>query len=202
VSKFGGEAVGLVFTPKISRLNPFITVWHEVGHFLDHKAFGQPGGAFATDSGALASREQREAFTKLKNAISNSQARKTLDLWRDRALYGRQLDGDGVIPLGVTRGRTYLNYLTTDRESFARAYAQYMVVTSMNAEALAALRRMQAASTTGPVARNTRFNSKSIIHADVPDPNSWDYPWQWQDADFEPIRAAFDELFRTMGWRK
>jgi hypothetical protein len=28
------------------------------------------------------------------------------------------------------------------------------------------------------------------------------YPTQWDDDDFEPIAAAFDDLFKELGWQK
>jgi hypothetical protein len=191
----------LGFTAKLLKANPFMTVWHEVGHFLDHKGFGTIGGSFATESMALATSEQRVAFGKLMSAIKASKSIQTLVTWNQAELPGTGLHlGDGIVPAGVNR--TFVNYLLRSKEAFARAYAQYMAEASGNPAALKALRNMQAASTTGPVSGASPYNPHSTTRAEAPVPGSWDYPWQWSDEDFAPIRAAFDDLFKAMEWRK
>lgn len=66
----------------------------------------------------------------------------------------------------------YLRYLKRSEEVWARAYAQYIAVRSNDHVMLEELRRVQGSS----------------------------YPTQWDDADFEPIAAAIDEMFKALGW--
>jgi len=66
----------------------------------------------------------------------------------------------------------YVRYLKRSEEVWARAYAQYIAVRSSDPVMLEELRRVQGSS----------------------------YPTQWDDADFEPIAAAIDEMLKALGW--
>jgi hypothetical protein len=61
---------------------------------------------------------------------------------------------------------------------FARSYVQYIATKSGEPDLLAGL--------------NVDRKALGELH----------YPTQWDDADFVPIMAAFDELFKGLGWIK
>ena len=63
-------------------------------------------------------------------------------------------------------------------ELFARAYTQYVVLNGQNVELRQDLRRMQRA------------------------PENQIYRAYWADADFVPVAAAMERLFRLKGWIK
>lgn len=193
----------LGFGRKIMAKTPFMTVFHETGHFLDHRGL-HSGRGMATDGG-LVTQAHQEAMDRLIGAMKNSRPITTMANWQDvanRAAPGQTPGGDGVVPFGVHP--SHLEYLLRTREVFARAYAQYITVTSNHPAAMKELRAMQLGSAKGigPVSRMTKYNSKSVIYGQKPDADSWEYPWQWSDEDFKPIAAAFDNLMQVMGWRK
>jgi hypothetical protein len=74
--------------------------------------------------------------------------------------------------------RKFLGYLLTPYEIWARAYSQYIAVRSGDPEMLDQVSRL-------------RTRSGGLY-----------YPTQWDDADFEPIARAIDELMIQLGWRK
>lgn len=195
----GGAAIDIKISKAGLNAHPLNTLAHEVGHWLDNQALGrveeffgpghhpQPRGFFITQSYRGSPALEQWAAT-----VKSSPTYERLRTWRD----GRP--GDGTVPVGAN-GR-HLEYLLSTHETFARSYAQYVAVRSGDPAMMAELRRMQAAATYGPVSATTKFNLKPMGH--TPDPNSWDYPVVWQDAEFEPIAAAFDRMFEEMGWRK
>jgi len=189
--------------------HPINTLIHEVGHYIDAYAVGRnmPEGSFSwvQQRGAYAT-HIAGASTPMegwRTAAKNSPTYQRLRAWRDakpneRLAGGGGYEGDGTIPKGVVR--KHLSYLTSTEETWARSYAQYVVVRSGDPEAMAELRRMQQGASYGPVSANTPFNTKPM--GTDPTPNSWDYPVVWQDDEFEPIARAFDAIFEAMGWRK
>lgn len=72
----------------------------------------------------------------------------------------------------------HVEYLLTPHEVWARAYAQYIATRSERPILRRQLEEM----------RKTGFGVY--------------YPRQWNDADFAPIAAEFDALFRNLGWMK
>lgn len=127
-----------------------LTLAHEFGHFLDHK--GLPGDTFATRS------KDDPAVIELLDALNGSEAAAQLRAWTK-----------------ATGNRKYGNYLTSDIELFARAYAQYIAVRSGDEDLLEELDRKRRREPTAPT--------------------------QWDDEDFTPIAAAFDRLFTKLGLR-
>lgn len=87
-----------------------------------------------------------------------------------RLLYGNEKLNLNGLPYGADM--QYMRYLLRSEEIWARSYAQYIAVRSQNSAMLEELRKEQA----------------------------YIYPVAWQDADFEPIAAAIDELFKMIGW--
>ncbi|MYE05051.1 MAG: hypothetical protein F4Y00_08800 [Bacteroidetes bacterium SB0662_bin_6] len=69
-----------------------------------------------------------------------------------------------------------MKYLLQDQKIFARAYLQYIAEKSGNQPVLKAL----------DYVRN----------------NSPNFATQWDDADFKPIFAEFEKLFKKLGWRR
>lgn len=185
--------------------DPYNTAIHEAGHWLDHKAlpeakFGQqvvPRDAYASEHNDSA------AWENWRTAAKQSRTIQQLERWRQAGLmpdaahptYGYQ--GDGVTPRGAQRAN--VNYLLTAKETWARSYAQYVVVRSGDTAALAELRRKQAVSSYGPVKADTPFNRNGI--GKPAQANTWDYPVVWQDDEFEPIANAIDQILENKGWR-
>lgn len=179
-NRFTEQPTGFGFSSKVMAAQPRMGVYHEVGHFLDHVGFDPNVKAFASETSDL--------MTAWKAAVQRSQSIQTLQNWRN---------GVGA-PTGV-QART-LNYLLDTTEVWARSYAQWMALRSGNKLALRELRNMQAAGTVGNVAPTTRYNAKPM--GKKPTPDTWEYPWQWSDADFEPIAQAIDAIMERVGWRK
>jgi hypothetical protein len=198
---YSGTAVALGFGRKILKASPHIGVFHEVGHFLDHKGVTGGGRLFATaDRTMISDLPTRKAFDDLMTAIKQSESIQTLAKWHQAHLPGTGLSpGDGIVPKGVHRGM--VSYLLKSNEAFARAYAQYIATKSTNPAVKNELRRFQAqaAVATKPVPATMRYNGKSFGESDA---DTWEYPWQWTDTDFKPIEAAFDTLMDRLGWRK
>jgi len=70
----------------------------------------------------------------------------------------------------------YAKYLVTDKEMWARAYAQWVAKKSGDGRMLGQLDRI-------------RFSNEKI-----------DIPSQWSDADFVPIANKIDALMEDIGW--
>lgn len=194
-----GRAITIGYSKKVLKQTPFITVFHETGHYLDHQGLGVR--TFASQMPTGLSTDLGQAMDGLRTALKNSQAIQRLKLWNGANLPGSpHTYGDGVVPNTVNR--RFVNYLLSSTETFARAYAQYVAVKSEHPAALKELRATQAASNTAlqNVPKWHRYNPTAVSGAKMPD-GTWDYPWQWQDADFNPIEAAFDRVFEVMGWR-
>lgn len=175
-----GQPVALAYGPNITKNAPNMGVFHETGHFLDYAAFDSPANVAASEGSA--------AFDQWRAAVQGSKAMQSLKDWRD---------GKGR-PMGASDHA--LDYLLSGRETWARSYAQYVAVKSGDKAALKELRNMQAASTTGAVDQQTRYNRNTMGQAPIP--GSWDYPWAWSDEDFKPIEAAIDAILEGKGWRK
>jgi hypothetical protein len=73
--------------------------------------------------------------------------------------------------------RQYVNYLLSEQELWARSYAQWVATRSRDPQLLADLERINSQDKRGAAP-----------------------PRQWTDEDFEPIAAAIDRLFTSLGW--
>lgn len=183
--------------------HPLMTVFHETGHYLDSMGLlkgnqtaqfslaptlvrvrgtrGRRGGwttqmkprmvppgnppPGAASMLSLTTEDRRVVSPELdalKDALRNSQAFKDLQTSSNALSYRAKTD------------------MLSTKEVFARAYAQYIVVKSGNAQALAELDHFRSDMAAG---RHLKGR-------------------QWEDDDFKPIVEAFDNLFRAVGWMK
>jgi len=93
--------------------HPELSVVHEIGHFLDHQAFGHPG-SFASDAG--------DHHKEVMDAIGQSAAIRALERLQSRRVILLQVrNRRETEPVDQRMVRYYLGL----RERFARAYAQY-----------------------------------------------------------------------------
>lgn len=137
-----------------------LTLAHEIGHFLDHQAIGT-AGQFAS---------QTSKMKAVKEAIAETSAHKALKAIASKG----EIELNGAAHKLTPTLRKHINYLLSDEEVWARAYAQYIAQKSGNAA------------------------MKSQLSAILKAP-TWAIK-QWTDEDFAPIAKAIDELFRSLGW--
>jgi SPP1 gp7 family putative phage head morphogenesis protein len=163
-----GKPVGIEVNR--SAIGPRITTAHEVGHFLDHQAIARPGQFATAGSPGSMNAQVQSAMASLKTSIDNSDAIKRMNAIK--AAGGKTPDPRITIP------RQYLDYAIDDKETFARAYSQYIAVRSKDSAMLSELQ----------VLRSNAVHTSAGVHL------------QWEDADFVPIAEAFDRLFRALGW--
>jgi SPP1 gp7 family putative phage head morphogenesis protein len=149
-----------------------MTLAHELGHFIDHAGLGQVGvQRFGSET---------ELMNAWRRAVFSTPTVQTLEQHRDNML--RQLSTTIQTPAGprqVFISVRFLDYLLSDKELFARSYAQYIAVRSGDKAMLRELRRDQ-----------KRVDMDKGIY----------FSNQWQDDEFEVIAKAFDEAFRQLGW--
>jgi len=129
---------------------PELTAVHETGHLLDLEAIG-PKGKWASQTSHV---EMGQVIA----AIRSTQAVATLERRRAAAVGARQ--------------QRYLRYVLSERELWARAYAQYIALRSKDQELARQLQKIRL--------------SEAGRH--------------WDDADFAPVAAAIDNLFGALGW--
>lgn len=159
------------------------TVLHEVGHWLDFAAIGDPatnvpgGYWYASGGEGINSASQWAPMSSVFDAIRGSDAYRKLD--GTRGFYesmAANTDNSDYIR-SLYRGRLqFAEYMQSDVELWARAYAQYITDRAddqLLKDQLATLR--------------SRF----------PD----DLPGQWSEEDFAPIADAMDKFFTKIGWR-
>lgn len=204
-----GRAMGLGFTGKLLKNTPNMTVFHETGHFLDNKAFGE-GGTFGSEGGVNPALPPAAAaaLQQVRDTMASSQAYQTLVKWNKVNILKPgettpefQWGKDGI-PSSTDRGM--VSYLLKSRETFARAYAQYVAVKSGDPAALKELAKIQASSKPAVVGvePTAAYQQTPTLTGKKHVPGTWSYPWAWQDDDFAPIQRAFDQLFEVAGWRK
>ncbi|MBV6425153.1 MAG: hypothetical protein NAOJABEB_02967 [Steroidobacteraceae bacterium] len=159
---------------------PHLTMAHEFGHYLDFAGFGDVAaglqGEMMSRRPDLLPERLRGLASAWADAVRESKALKMLEDMRQ---------GPSRITIQGTSGnydfpidKAYLRYMTSAHEVWARSYAQYIAIRSGNA---AMLRELDV----------TRTRERSAMVS---------YSGQWEDDDFAPIAAAFDALFREMGW--
>lgn len=157
------------------QLHPHLTLWHEVGHWLDVLAL-------SATPGRLASGANHPDLRAWRDAVERSDAIRTMRQWLHEPRWITGPDGrlapNPRRPTHTENG--HIAYLLTPEEMFARAYAQWIATRSQHAAGLTELARVLDVAQTDPY-----------------DP----YRRQWSDDDFAPIAAALDRLFALRGWR-
>lgn len=97
-----------------------LTTAHEIGHFLDHQAFGTtPEFASELDSPVLVNWRQAVSASLAITALRQMASRKSIVV--------SQPDGDAFVHLVDS---TYVDHLLRLRELWARSYAQYVATRS------------------------------------------------------------------------
>lgn len=155
-----------------------MTYAHEAGHFIDQQWLGRHFGAerYGRDMYASKHADRIPELQRWHQAVKGSRAYQQLT---ELAQLGKARQTVKMVVNGSERDiipdRTYLRYVMTDHELFARSYSQYIATKSQYPPMLAELER-------------ERDPSRSAYHAT-----------QWADDDFEPIAEAFDDLFEQLG---
>lgn len=149
---------------RLSKLGdtPELTLAHEIGHFIDQQGIGS--GAWGTSDSKLSA-----LFSDWQRAVQASAA---------HAEWNRLLAGPSRLQVGqatVKLDKKWLRYILSDKELFARSYAQWIATRSGDSVLLRQLASRQPAA--------------SVLHYD-----------HWSDADFRPIAEAMAELFNRLGW--
>jgi hypothetical protein len=139
---------------------------HEIGHFLDYVALGSPN-RFASNSSRL--------LQSWRQSVRASQAVLSLALMRERGVVDVHNQGGTYDSIPVRM--SYVRYLLTYNELWARSYAQFVAVRNGQSELMAEL------------------NDRRTERRGVPY-----YPRFWQDVDFEPIAESIESLFRRFEW--
>lgn len=163
---------------------PRLTSVHEIGHFIDHAGWGPGGQRFGTDEMI----EPGGVLHAWWQATQNSAQTGVLQFLREQLPDGAALvdriRSDGT-RYTVDVDHRYIDYLTSHREMFGRAYAQWIAVRSGDPALLEDLEKARDPANGEQVVEGTGF---------LPG-----YPRYWSDEDFEPIAAALDEAFRQLG---
>jgi hypothetical protein len=172
-----GTESGLFVSTASAVKTPFFNAIHEVGHFLDYSGISRR----LTEQN-LSTIPEGANWTR--NFASHSNL-PIMDAWRQAVqatpTYQRLLEARDAST--ITRGTltipndpAYAQYMLSEQEIFARAYAQYVTTRSGNQEARRDLAYLQEQAR-----RET-------------------YPWQWQDDEFQAIAQSMDDIFRALGW--
>jgi hypothetical protein len=198
---YSGPREHIGFSRQGLTATPFNTTFHEMGHFLDRRGLGVDRFLTETYQRGVGAPAKDRAMAGLLEALGDSQSVRTLNKWRLALMRASSYrPGLGGVPTNLHPEQ--VGYMLRTKEVFARAYAQYVALRANHPAALAELRQMQENSRTAvdgvdPAARPNRQPLGRPL-----DPGSWEYPWAWQDDDFDPIARAFDALFEVMGWRR
>lgn len=144
------------------------TIVHEIGHFLDHRVSGGDH-TLGTEIGDPDVR-------RVMQAVKNTEGKKRLERIADGTEEATITYTNGnrvtqILPASVRR--KVRNYLLSDAELWARAYAQWVMTRSGSA----ALRRGHK------------------LHGEV----SLGKAEQWDDDDFAEVAAEFDDFMRRKG---
>ncbi len=147
--------------------HPELTTVHETGHFIDHMGIGAPKQFASEKDPRLKAWRKAVRESDLHSQLADLMAHKMVTV---------EINGQ----LRAYNVQPYVGYLLTDRETFARSYAQYVTLKSKDPLLHEQLERMR------------RFDAAAPI--------KWSR--QWDDDDFKPIAKAFDKLFKELGWAK
>jgi len=141
---------------------PRLTAAHEMGHFLDQQGIGKK--TYASEDPQFA-----KLFGAWRKAVHESGNVRRLN----EMLQGEdRIEHEGE---RVEVDKEWIRYALTERELFARSYAQWIAGRSNDDKMKAELRSTQ------------EFRPHRS---------------QWDDEEFEPIAAAMDEMFQELGWLK
>ena len=152
-----GDMKPVNITLKSNGQHPELTSIHETGHFLDHMGI-KSSSQFASQSDVM-----KEFFEKAKK----SEAYKRLTEIRANTTFSF----DGKTYAVTDKLRRHIDYLLSNEEIFARAYAQFITVKSQDNILLE-----QLGMSMGPL------------------------PYQWKQNDFIPLMEEIEKLFKQLGW--
>ena len=144
-----------------------LTLAHEIGHFLDHQVLDKRG-VFASDTSEL--------LDGWRKAVKKTKAFERLKETYNTRLY-RYKDSETVVD--ISRNKPFLRhlqYLISEKELFARSYAQYITEKSGSKKMLDAVK-------------------KTVSHNHVVSAST-----QWDSEDFAIVLKEFDKLFEKKGW--
>lgn len=164
--------------------NKVATLIHELAHFLDHKGLGDDPERFAS--------VVDQALNGWRAAIRNSAAVQTL---QEMAIFDQTrgqwsiFEDDQGRQLVWNPNQAFVVYALDPRELFARSYAQWVALRSGDDQLLDGVMA-------GLVIPQPPEGTPWTLAADSRSPG---HPSQWVAEDFEPIAAAFDELFASLG---
>lgn len=148
---------------------------HEVGHWLDHQALGQ-SGTFLSESLRGNSSREGVAMRKVIDRLNNS---RQISILRNMRVNPSEYKTEIETTTG-TRTRVphigTLNYYLSNKEMWARAYAQYIAFRSGDEKMIVQISR-------------TMESNDPVYNLS-----------QWPPGDFEPIAEAIDELMEVKGW--
>lgn len=164
---------------------PRLTLAHEIGHFIDNAGMTRTNPSDPHLGKYASQAPDFPGMDSLMGALRSSASVKTLlgyrDLMRQQG-YVRLEDGpNSSRRLILDTG--WLDYAVSEKELWARAYAQYIAVRSGDKKMMAELRRWQ-----------------KEYHAEAGKGDNIPVPEQWDDDDFSPIAAAIDRIFEALGW--
>lgn len=155
--------------------HPGMTFAHEFGHYFDHQDFGSKGYGGTSDAVVKGDGPLAEWWTK---------ARETKAYKRIKELQNQTEDVEFTLADGRTGKlrasaiRSHATYLGSPRETWARSYAQFVAKESGDPDLLKELADL--VKTGG-------------------DQTGGFFPSQWDDDDFETVRAAMRGLFKDQG---
>lgn len=220
----------MVLTPDGVRDHPQITLWHEVGHWLDVMALAKGG---ASHSGRVTPRPfgppqlgpapaAIAPYTRVGLPSSADVGNPLLTDWRATVLnapstqrlehWARAAPSEAIYRAHPARytGFTGDGVVPTD---VSRTYLQYLLrpeeLWARSYAQYIAIRSGQAQGLT-QLRQVQRVGARRAVSAtrryapetDQARPRrAWAYPHQWTDAEFRPIAEAIDALFETLGWR-
>jgi hypothetical protein len=159
---------------------------HEIGHFLDNSALRQDGEKWATDditAGPIAQvfrAIQESAVYREDMAMLDQIAADTAATRSPSGMFPRDATGRVIYPANYQLS-PLLKYATSNRELWARAYAQYIAEMTGDPASMATIESdVTAARVAGARANVVRY--------------------QWTVEEFEPIKEAITQMFIDLGY--
>ncbi len=172
VNRYTGEVLerDILISSKSSHIEH--TLIHEIGHLLDYEGVNTPGAPAGKSAIAGVRYTAGNITAKLREKLENSAAYKSLqDLSRRHSVTVTGLDAKEY---KYAVDPNFVYYLLDPKELWARAYTQYITVRSKDPVLLEQLNLLR---------KQERV-----------------YKSTWDDVDFEPIAAEFDDMFAQLGW--